>query len=223
LDEQREPSPLERFCAVLAGHGVEFIIVGGQAEALMGSARVTYDVDFCYRRTPENLERLATALLTLHLTLRGAPPDLKFRVDAQALALGQNYTFEVDGEYALDLLSYLEPLGTYEDVLPQTETVTIAGHTVRVIGLDDLIRIKKHLGRPRLCRSQWQTSQKAPEARSRELIGAVSTLHWTAPRAGRHRGGKGRSPWKRSPRPRRPSEDVCRRRRRSRVVARGPA
>jgi hypothetical protein len=124
---------------VLARHGVEFIVVGGQAEALMGSARVTYDVDFCYRRTGDNLERLATALRTLQLTLRGAPPELKFRLDAQALALGQNYTFEVDGEYALDLLGYLEPLGTYEDVLPQAETLTIAGHTVHVIGLDDIV------------------------------------------------------------------------------------
>ena len=75
---------------MLAEHGVEFIVVGGQAEALMGSARVTYDVDLSYRRTPQNLERLATALSTLNLTLRGAPPELKFRLDAQALALGQN-------------------------------------------------------------------------------------------------------------------------------------
>jgi predicted nucleotidyltransferase len=149
LDERPEPSPLERFCAVLAQHGVEFIVVGGQAEALMGSSRVTYDVDLCYRRTPANLQRLATALGTLKLTLRGAPPELKFRVDAQALALGQNYTFEVDGEYPLDFLGYLEPIGTYEDLLPRTETMSIGGRGTRVIGLDDLIRIKRYLGRPK--------------------------------------------------------------------------
>lgn len=134
---------------MLAEHGVEFIVVGGQAEALMGSPRVTYDVDLCYRRTPDNLERLATALGTLNLTLRGAPPELKFRLDAQALALGQNYTFEVDGEYPLDFLGYLEPIGTYEDVLPHAEIVSIGGRPTTVIGLDDLIRIKRHLGRPR--------------------------------------------------------------------------
>src|SRR3989475_3841089 len=82
----------------------------------MGSPRVTYDVDLCYRRTTDNLERLASTLGTLKLTLRGAPPELKFRLDAQALALGQNYTFEVDGEYPLDLLGHLEPIGTYEDL-----------------------------------------------------------------------------------------------------------
>lgn len=134
---------------MLAGHGVEFIVVGGQAEALMGSARVTYDVDLCYRRTPQNLERLATALGTLDLTLRGAPPELKFRLDAQALALGQNYTFEVDGEYPLDFLGYLEPIGTYEDLLPHAETVVIDGRPTLVIGLDDLIRVKRYINRPK--------------------------------------------------------------------------
>ena len=134
---------------MLAEHGVEFIVVGGQAEALMGSPRVTYDVDLCYRRTPDNLERLATALGTLNLAPRGAPPDLKFRLDAQALALGQNYTFEVDGEYPLDFLGDLEPIGTYDDLLPDAETVAISGRPTRVIGLDDLIRIKRYLGRPK--------------------------------------------------------------------------
>lgn len=149
MDERREQSPLERFCAVLAEHGVEFIVVGGQAEALMGSSRVTYDVDLCYRRTAANLGRLATALGTLNLTLRGAPPDLKFRLDAQALALGQNYTFEVDGEYPLDFLGYLEPVGTYDDLLRNVETISIGGRPTRIIGLEDLIRIKRHINRPK--------------------------------------------------------------------------
>jgi hypothetical protein len=30
---EQPQSPLERFCALLAEHGVEFIVVGGQAEA----------------------------------------------------------------------------------------------------------------------------------------------------------------------------------------------
>jgi len=149
LAETPDVSPLERFCTLLADAGVEFMVIGGQAEALMGSPRVTYDVDLCYRRTPENLERLARALRTLKLTLRGAPPELTFRVDARALALGSNFTFEVDAEYALDLLAYLEPVGTYEDLLPGSETLQMSGKTVRVIGLEDLIRIKRHLARPK--------------------------------------------------------------------------
>ena len=43
----QETSPLERFCSLLHEHEVEFMVVGGQAELLMGSPRVTYDVDLC--------------------------------------------------------------------------------------------------------------------------------------------------------------------------------
>ena len=125
------------------------MVIGGQAEALMGSPRVTYDVDLCYRRTPENLDRLARILQTLTLTLRGAPADLRFRLDARALALGSNFTLEVDGEYALDLLAYLDPVGAYDDLFPGSDTVLMSGRAVRVIGLEDLIRIKRHLGRPK--------------------------------------------------------------------------
>lgn len=79
----------------------------------------------------------------------GAPPDLRFRLDAKALALGSSFTFEVDGEYPLDLRACLEPIGTYDDVLAGSETLQIGGRTVRVIGLEDLIRIKRHLARPK--------------------------------------------------------------------------
>ena len=145
----QDVSPLERFCALFASHGVEFMVVGGQAEALMGSPRVTYDVDICHLRTDENLDKLANALRTLDLSLRGAPAELTFVIDAQALKLGTNYTFEVDGEYALDLLGYLEPIGSFEDLLANSQSMVLGEHEVRIIGLEDLISIKRHLGRPK--------------------------------------------------------------------------
>lgn len=87
-----DQSELEKIAAVLLRHRVEFIVVGGQAEVLMGSPRVTYDTDLCYLRTKANLERLATALQEMQPTLRGAPADLPFVIDARALAFGNNYT-----------------------------------------------------------------------------------------------------------------------------------
>src|SRR5687767_9560586 len=87
-----DQSDLEKIAAILLRHSVEFLIVGGQAEVLMGSPRVTYDTDLCYGRTKENLERLAEALQEMKPTLRGAPPDLPVVLDARALAFGNNYT-----------------------------------------------------------------------------------------------------------------------------------
>jgi hypothetical protein len=40
-----------------------------------------------------------------------------------------------------------EPLGTYEELARNAETVTFGDKSLKVIGLDDLIRIKKHLRR----------------------------------------------------------------------------
>src|SRR5215207_7774720 len=93
MPDASKPTRLETICGLLGRHGVEFIVIGGQAEYLFGSPRVTYDVDLCYRRTRENLERLAAALNDLKPTLRGAPPDLPFVIDARSLALGENFTF----------------------------------------------------------------------------------------------------------------------------------
>ena len=141
-------TPFERIAELFASHDVEFIVIGGQAEAILGSARVTYDIDLCYRRTADNFERLAAALKTLQPRLRGAPPDLRFRLDAESLALGNNFTFSTNAG-DLDLLGYLEPLGGYEDIVQGAETVRIGDVAVKVISLDDLIRIKQHLGRPK--------------------------------------------------------------------------
>ena len=41
---------------------VDFILIGGMAAILHGSARVTFDVDLVYSRAHENIERLAAAL-----------------------------------------------------------------------------------------------------------------------------------------------------------------
>jgi len=127
---------------------VEFIVIGGQAEMLYGSARVTYDTDLCYRRTQENLRCLAEALRELKPALRGAPADLPFRIDAESLALGCNYTFSTTvGD--LDLLGWVEPMGDYEQLAPRAETLRHGELTLRVISLEDLIRVKQHIGRPK--------------------------------------------------------------------------
>jgi hypothetical protein len=47
---------------ILYDASLEFVVIGGAAMHLQGSAYVTKDVDFCYSRTPENIKRLAAVL-----------------------------------------------------------------------------------------------------------------------------------------------------------------
>ena len=132
----------------LQRHEVEFMVIGGQAAVLHGSPLPTVDIDLCYRRSTENLARLAGALTELHPTLRGAPPDLPFRLDAESLALGANFTFNTDWG-PLDLLGWVEPFGTYEALLPRAEPIDLGTCQVLLISLDDLIAIKRHVNRPK--------------------------------------------------------------------------
>lgn len=147
-DDSEGKSRLRRFVELFARHKVEFIVIGGQAENLFGSPRVTYDFDFCYRRTAENLERLADAIRTLSPTLRGAPPDLPFQLDARSLALGSNFTFDRPLG-SLDLLGWVEPIGDYDAILARAESYPVGEITVATISLADLIRVKEHIRRPK--------------------------------------------------------------------------
>jgi hypothetical protein len=108
---------IEGLLAELAAGGVEFIVVGGVAATIHGSARLTLDLDIVYRRTPENLARLVAALQPHAPYQRGAPPGLPFRWDAETLQRGLNFTLST-ALGAIDLLGEITGGGSYDDLLP---------------------------------------------------------------------------------------------------------
>lgn len=133
---------------LLDGSKVEFIIVGGVAAAAHGAARTTLDLDLVYRRTPENLQRLATAFSGLDPYPRGAPEGLPFRWDAQTLANGLNFTLRTRlGD--VDLLGEITAGGGYETLLSHTVEMTLFDCRCRCIDLRELIRVKRAAGRPK--------------------------------------------------------------------------
>src|SRR5258705_13262459 len=108
-------SLIARLVNLLGAFSVEVIIVGGVAETLHGSEFPTTDLDVCYARDAQNLERLADALRSVNARLRNAPEGLRFILDAETLKRGLNFTFATDIG-SLDLLGELRGLGYYEDV-----------------------------------------------------------------------------------------------------------
>ena len=109
---ERQFDPIRAF-QTLNRQGVRYIVIGGFAGKLMGSTLLTVDVDVCYARDRENLERMAAALKELHATLRGARQDLPFRLDAQTLRNGDSFTFVTDAG-DLDILGTPSGSGGYE-------------------------------------------------------------------------------------------------------------
>ena len=133
---------------LLAQHQVEFILIGGVAAGAHGSARSTLDVDVVYRRTPANIARLGACLNPHQPYLRGAPPGLPFRFDAETISRGLNFTLTTDLG-ALDLLGEITGGGRYEDLLPHCVEMQLFGVPVLTLGLKRLIEVKRAAGRPR--------------------------------------------------------------------------
>ena len=125
---------------------VEFVLIGGVAARLHGSPSLTRDVDICYSRDRDNVERLAAALGSLHAQLRGVDDDVGFILDAATLLAGANFTFTTDvGD--VDVLALPAGVEGYAELAEHAEVVDLDGTSILVTTLDDLIRMKRAAGR----------------------------------------------------------------------------
>jgi transcriptional regulator with XRE-family HTH domain len=125
---------------------VDFVVIGGVAGLAHGSAYPTYDLDIAYARGRRNLERLAASLRDIGVTLRDAPDDLPFQIDAQALQAGMNFTFVTEfGPF--DILGRVEGVHSYEELRDQAEIQVVGGIPVRVASLNHLIGMKRRADR----------------------------------------------------------------------------
>lgn len=136
-----------RVLETLTVGGVDFIVLGGIAAVLHGTARATLDVDVVYSREASNLERVVKAVAPLAPYPRGAPPGLPFRWDLRTVTQGLNFTLDTTLG-PLDLLGEV-PGGTYATLAPHTIDVDLGGLRVRCVDLLTLIRLKRAAGRPK--------------------------------------------------------------------------
>ncbi|HEY7732150.1 MAG TPA: hypothetical protein VH950_14810 [Gaiellaceae bacterium] len=133
----------------LLAHDVDFVLIGGLAGIARGSSYPSYDVDVAYQRSRQNLERLATALRDLGATLRGAPNDLPFILDAKTLANGNHFTFDTPFG-SLDILTDPDGAPPYEELRRAAgPRLAVEGVALVVASLDHLIAMKEAAGRPK--------------------------------------------------------------------------
>lgn len=136
----------EKFLAILNRAKVEYVVIGGVAMVAHGSAKATFDLDVCYNRSKQNIERLCRALEPLHPRLRGAPKNLPFRFDAKTVSAGLNFTLATDlGDF--DVLGEVAGLGFYDAVCKSSVLKRVEKISCRVLSLDGLYRAKSAAGR----------------------------------------------------------------------------
>lgn len=122
-------------------------MVGGVAAALNGCERPTRDLDVVYRRSDDSYRKLVESLSDFKPYLRGAPPGLPFKFDAETIRRGLNFTLTTEvGD--IDLLVQIAG-GDYESLKDHTFTIEVFGVEAQCLDIKTLIRVKRAAGRPK--------------------------------------------------------------------------
>ena len=118
---------------------LEAVLVGNAAAALRGAPVTTLDFDFMFRKTRRNLDKLKALAQKLGaVVLRPYYPasDL-YRVVVEETGL------------QLDFMSSLHGIRSFESLRSRAEPISFGRAHILVASLDDVIKSKKALARPR--------------------------------------------------------------------------
>jgi predicted nucleotidyltransferase len=137
---------VDRLLGTLTAHGVDFVVVGGIAATLLGSARDTFDLDICPATDPKNLESLGKALVDLKARLRGVEDPVPFVPDGKTLGRVQLLTLETN-KGPLDILMRPDGCPPYEQLRRRAERKDLGSFSVLVASIDDLLAMKESAGR----------------------------------------------------------------------------
>jgi hypothetical protein len=141
-----QPPDAERIFATLDAHKVEYVVIGGIAVQVYGHVRMTNDIDLIPSPTPQNLERLATALQNLEARVLNAGSE-HLAIDARMLpraTLWQLSTRHGD----IDVLHDAPGAAPFPQLRERALLIELGDHSIPIASRDDLIKMKRAAGRP---------------------------------------------------------------------------
>jgi predicted nucleotidyltransferase len=142
----RPPLSADQILRRLVERGVDFVVIGGIAGVLHGSARNTFDLDICFATDEANLTALGDVLAALGARLKGVDQGVPFVPDARTLRQVELLTLVTTfGE--LDVLARPPGAPSYADLRRNADRYDLGGFNVSVASIDDLIAMKQAAGR----------------------------------------------------------------------------
>jgi len=135
-----DAAPLLRsIVAALAEVRLEAILIGNAAAAMLGAPVTTVDFDFMFRATPANLGKLK-----------------RFATRMDAVILRPYYPISAlyrvmndDRGLQVDFMPTIHGVKSFNSLRSRAEKIELAGHTVWLASLEDIIASKRAAGRPR--------------------------------------------------------------------------
>jgi predicted nucleotidyltransferase len=142
---------IQRILQELVEGGVDFLVIGGVAVGYHGHIRATKDVDVVPAPDGENMERLARVLRDLEAEVEGSEDfeagELPDPLDPSALELGGNWVLSTRlGR--LDVMQWIGDSALWSKLAPNALEARIDDLPIKVVGFDDLVRLKELAGRP---------------------------------------------------------------------------
>lgn len=143
------PSPIHRVLSTIRRHGVQHLLMGGQACILYGAAEFSRDADLAIVGDAQNLERLRQALLALEAVVTAVPP-----FDPQYLERGHAVHFRAEREdvrgLRIDVMTRMRGVDPFAALWERRTTLRLASPDdadppldAEIMSLPDLVAAKK--------------------------------------------------------------------------------
>jgi predicted nucleotidyltransferase len=130
---------LRKIARALHTARLEAVMVGNAAAALHGAPVTTLDIDFMFRKTPNNLAKLKVFAKELDAQI------LKPYYPASSLYRVVND----DTGIQVDFMSVLHGIKSFESLRSDAVEVEFEGNRLKIASLQKIIKSKKALGRPK--------------------------------------------------------------------------
>jgi hypothetical protein len=140
--------PLFQLLKRLSDNGVEYVLVGGMAAVVHGSAVGTQDVDVCAPMTDDNLRRIHSAMRGVNARFRMRPDKTPLWDDPARIHGFKNLNLITDLG-VIDILGELTGIGSFDNIRDKIEYLEVAGFHYPVLELDTLIASKRAARRPK--------------------------------------------------------------------------
>jgi hypothetical protein len=127
---------------------VEYIVIGGLAATLHGALVTTVDVDVVMPFSPQNVERLHSALQGINPRFRFTPQRIALHDDWRELVTFKNLNLVTDLG-VLDVLGELPGIGKYEELHGRTVETKVENIRFRMLDFETLVAAKTAAGRPK--------------------------------------------------------------------------
>ena len=139
--------------SALNAANVRYVVVGGLAVVMHGYPRLTADIDLVVDLAPLEARRAVDALLALGLKARAPEDAIGFAhaetrqrwIDEKGITVFSFYDPK-NPLISLDLF-VKEPM-PFQQLIARSEVFDVGGTSVRIAAIDDLIAMKRSVGRP---------------------------------------------------------------------------